>query len=151
MSMSIKKLFATKKVVAVSATVALTLGLSGAAFAYFSSTGTGAGTASVGSSSGIQLSSVLVGPLYPGATATPVTVNIHNPGTGAEYVGTISGTVTTQASCLGSWFTVAPVIFNTDVAGGASTSTSTTVALNDSGTNQDACQGLTMAIVWSSN
>jgi len=123
-------------------------------YAYFSSTGSGSGTASVGTSSNIQLSSPLVGTLYPGGAAVPVTVTIHNPGTGQEYVGTISGAVQnggTGGNCLGSWFTVAPITYNAEVAGGASPTANTTVTMIDSGSNQDACQGATMTINWSSN
>ncbi len=48
MSISIKKLFVNKKVVAIAAAGALTLGIGGAAFAYFTSTGSATGTGSVG-------------------------------------------------------------------------------------------------------
>ena len=139
-----------KAVVALAAVAVVALAAIGA-YAYFTSTGSGAGSATVGSSSTVALSSPSVGPLYPGATATPVTVTINNPGTGSEFVGTVSGTVTTNGGCLGSWFTVAPISYNTEVAGGASPTAATTVALNNLALNQDACQGKTMAIAWASN
>ena len=90
------------------------------AYAYFTSTGTGNGNAVVGSSSTIALSSADVSTLYPGGADVPVTVNLHNPGSGTEYVGTISGTVETQAGCLSSWFQVDPVAYNAELAHGAS-------------------------------
>jgi hypothetical protein len=154
-----------KKLAVLVSTVAI-LALAGAAFAYFTNSGTGAGSASVGTSSIIQLSSAPVGTLYPGGAAVPVTVNVHNPGAGSQYVGTISGvvndntnsTVTTADDCLGSWFVVANVDFNgtltadNGAAGGTDEgSRNTTVSMNDSGTNQDACKLDSMSITWSSN
>ena len=50
-----------------------------AAVAYFTSTGSGTGSATVGSASGTQLSSPTVSTLYPGGADVPVTVSIHNP------------------------------------------------------------------------
>jgi hypothetical protein len=148
-----RKLFTRRRLIALGL-AAVAVGIAGGAFAYFSSTGSGSGTATVGSSASIQLSSPNVGTLYPGGAAVPVTVTIHNPGAGNEYVGTVSGSVAnggTGGNCLGSWFTVAPVVYNTDVAAGASPTANTTVTMNDSGTNQDACQGATLTINWSSN
>ena len=98
--------YVTKKRVIVVAVAALAIGLGTSAFAYFTSTGSGTGTATVGSSTAVQLTSPSVGPLYPGGADVPVNVTIHNPGSGAEYVNQVSGTVATNAGCLGSWFQV---------------------------------------------
>jgi hypothetical protein len=128
------------------------LALAVSAWAYFSSTGAGTGTAKVGSSTQIALSSDQVSNLYPGGADVPVTVHVSNPGSGAEFVGTISGTVADNGACLGSWFTVDPITYNADVAGGHNGADATTaVRMADSGTDQDACQGATMTINWSSN
>ena len=125
------------------------------AYAYFSSTGTGAGSATVGSSSGIELSSPVVGNLYPGGVDVPVTVTLHNTGAGDEFVDTISGVVEDQAGCDGAWFTVDDVVYGDfltrDTTVGDTDTAATNVRMNESGTNQDACQGLTLDITWSSN
>jgi len=141
--------------------------LAGAAFAYFTNSGTGAGSASVGTSSTIELSSSLVGTLYPGGADVPVTVHVHNPGSGSQYVGTISGVVNTNDNgtpsdssddCLGSWFQVDSKNFNSTLtaddgaAGGTDEGSQlTAVRMLDSGTNQNACKGKTVSITWSSN
>jgi hypothetical protein len=122
-----------------------------AAYGYFTSTGTGTGTASVGDSSAIQLSSPAVGTLYPGGPDVPVTVSIKNPGSGNEYVATVSGTVADSGSCLGSWFVVDPITYNASVTAGATVTASTNVRMTESNTNQDACKLKTMTINWSSN
>ena len=144
--------FLTKKkgIATLTAIAVVVLGAVGA-YAYFTAPGSGAGSATVGNASPINLSSPSVGPLYPGSGTVPVTVTVNNPGTGSQLVGTISGTVTTQGGCLGTWFTVAPINFNAQVAGGASPTAATTVQMNNPAVNQDACQGLTMNIAWTSN
>jgi hypothetical protein len=90
--------------------------------------------------------------LFPGGAAVPVTVHVHNPGSGAEFVNQITGTVADNGACLGSWFTVAPISYGQDVpAGSNGPNTSTTVTMADTGGNQDACQNASMTINWSSN
>jgi hypothetical protein len=140
-----------KKRVLVGLTIAM-LAVAGAAFAYFTSSGEGTGKATVGSSSTIALSSDAITGLFPGGAAVPVTVHVHNPGGGAEFVNTISGTVADNGECKGSWFTVSPITYKEDVGAEASgPDAKTTVTMTDTGGNQDACQGLGMTINWSSN
>jgi hypothetical protein len=139
----------SRKLTLLAGVVALML-VAGAAFAYFTNTGTGSGTASVGTSSEIELSSPLVGTLYPGGDDVAVTVTIFNPGSGFQMINTVSGAVTTNGDCLGTWFVVDDIIYDAELAPGASDTADTAVRMLDSGTNQDVCKGLTMAIVWSS-
>jgi hypothetical protein len=120
------------------------------AYAYFTNAGSGTGTATVGTSSGILLSGNAVGLLYPGGPDRPVTVTITNPGAGAQYVGTISGTVADNGACDGDWFEVDSVDYDDTLAPGASDTVTTAVRMLESGTNQDACKNLTMTITWSS-
>jgi hypothetical protein len=143
--------YVTKKRAVVLAVAALAIGLGASAFAYFSSTGSGTGSATVGSSSAVELSSASVGPLYPGGADVPVTVTIHNPGSGSEYVNHVSGSVADNAGCLGSWFQVDGVDYADTLTAGASDTAQTNVRMLDSGTNQNACQGKTLTINWSSN
>ena len=155
-----------KKLAVLGAALAV-VAIAGAAFAYFTNNGTGAGTASVGTSSTIELSSPLVGDLYPDGPDVAVTVTIHNPGAGSQHVGTVSGVVNTNNNgtpavpgddCLGSWFQVDPVIYNAtltaddNAAGGTDEDTADTVVrMVDNGASQDACKLKTMSITWSSN
>lgn len=123
------------------------------AFAYFSTTGTGSGTATVGSATGVQLSSTgqdVTGTLYPGGADASVTVLVENRGDGAQYVGDVSGAVADNGGCLGAWFAVDTVAVAKNLAKGAKTTATTKVRMLDSGTNQNACQGKTMTINWSS-
>jgi hypothetical protein len=142
----------TKKRVIVIAVAALAIGLGTSAFAYFTSSGSGSGSAAVGSASTVQLSGSTVANLYPGGADVPVTVTIHNVGSGAQYVGTVSGAVANgTGTCVGSWFQVDDVDYDATLAPGASDTVSTHVRMLDSGTNQDDCQGQSMTVNWSSN
>lgn len=120
------------------------------AYAYFTNAGTGTGSATVGTSSGVTLSGNAVGLLYPGGVDRPVTVTITNPGSGAQYVGTVSGAVADNGGCDGDWFEVDSVAYDATLGPGASDTVSTVVRMLDNGGNQDACKNLTLTINWSS-
>ena len=150
----------TKKRVFLLAAVAVVAALGTTAYAFFSASGSGTGSASVGSASAIVLTSDSVSGLYPAGSDVTVGVHAQNPGSGDQHVGTISGTVQTNDNgtagdtsddCLGSWFQVDSITYNATVTHGTTSDTSTKVRMLDSGTNQDACQGKTMTINWSSN
>jgi hypothetical protein len=143
--------YLTKKRVIAVAVAALAIGLGTSAFAYFSSTGSGTGTATVGSSTNVTLASPSVGTLYPDGAQVPVDVTITNPGSGSEYVGHVSGSVATSGGCDGTWFQVDGFDYNNTLTAGSNATVQTHVRMLDSGTNQDACQGKTLTINWSSN
>jgi hypothetical protein len=142
----------TRKRVVLVAIAGLTVALAaGGAFAYFTASGSGTGSAGVGSASGITLASGTVSGLYPGGADVPVTVTITNPGSGAQYVDTVGGSVATNSGCLGSWFQVDSVSYAGTIAAGGSDTKGTNVRMLDSGTNQNVCQGKTMTVNWSSS
>jgi hypothetical protein len=148
-----KKHFNKRRVIVLGLVIVALAIASGVAYAYFTSAGTGSGGATVGSASGIELSSVtpLANLLYPGGDDVTVTVDVHNPGSGNQRVGTISGAVADNAGCLGSWFVVDSITFNTTVDAGTTAHPTTLVRMLDPGDNQNVCQGKTMTITWSSN
>lgn len=76
----------SKRLVAVS--VVAVLAVTGAAIAYFSASGSGTGTATVGTSSALTLHGSSSTTLYPGTSST-VTFTADNPSGGKERVGTI--------------------------------------------------------------
>jgi hypothetical protein len=133
------------------------LAVTAGAFAYFSSNGSGTGSATVGNPTNFTVTAqAATGSMYPGAGSSSFTYVVNNPGTGAENV---TGTTATVASsggnivdggsavsgCSASWFSAAntaPTSLPQDLAGGtSSTSGTVTVTMSDSGTNQDACKG----------
>jgi hypothetical protein len=138
------------------------LAITGAAFAYFTSSGSGTGTATVGSSSAVTLHGSISSNLYPGSSSG-VTFTVDNPSSGSERVGTISlasisvdaghSSCSTVISGANPDFTMAPVTVNqTYVPGNGQAVTPTgTLAMNDTGVSQDACQGATLTLHLSSN
>jgi hypothetical protein len=143
--------YVTKKRLILVGIIAVAIALAAGALAYFTSNGSGTGTATVGSATAIALSSPPVGNLFPGGADVPVTVTIQNPGSGAQFVNQVSGSVADNAGCLGSWFQVDTVTYGATLAPSASDTAATNVRMLDSGTNQDVCQGKSMTINWSSN
>jgi hypothetical protein len=146
-----------KRTIAVITTLAL-LAMAAGAFAYFTSSGSGTGKATVGASTAFTVTpaSATGGPLYPGSGTQTISYTVTNPGSGAENlsstsaaVASSSGNVTVNGTavpgCLASWFTAVnhPPTLPQDLAGGAtSTAASVTVTMQDSGTNQNPCQSV---------
>jgi hypothetical protein len=130
------------------ATTAVVIGLASSAYAYFSSAGAGTGDAAVGTASDIVLSSDGVTDLQPGGADMPVTVRVYNPGGGNELVAYITGTFADNGGCLGSWFVVDPIDFNTVVGPDDTVVTETNIRMLDPGVLQDVCMNRTMTINW---
>ena len=138
------------------------LAVAAGAYAYFTSTGSGTATATVGSSSAVTLKGTVSSNLYPGGSS-PVTFTVDNPSSGAQRVGTITlASITVDAghsTCSkvitggNPDFTMAPVVANkTFASGNGQTVTQTgTLAMNDTGVSQDACQGATLTLNLTSN
>src|SRR3954447_14282035 len=127
----------------------------GAAIAYFTSTGSGNGTGSVGNASNwtVAIAAPSGGPLYPGAGSQTFAYTVTNASSGhqqlqatassvlADANGDITHNGTAGAGCKAAWFTAAntaPAAAN--LAGGAATSGSVLLTMQDSNTDQNACQ-----------
>lgn len=147
----------------VAATAAVSaLGIASAAFAYFTTSGSGTATADVGSSSAITLRGSVSLTLYPGASA-PVSFTVDNPSEGSQRVGTISlkeiaadaghsGCSTTIGGSNPD-FTMADVEANQTFApgNGQSVGKAGTLKMNDTGVSQNACQGANLTLHLISN
>jgi hypothetical protein len=152
----------TKKraLVALGCTCALTV--VGVAFAYFTSTGSGTGTATVGSSSAVTLHATISPNLFPGSSS-PVALTVDNPSSGSERVGTVSlasitvdaghSTCSTVITGGNPDFTMPAVVVNHTFApgNGQTVTPSGTLAMNETGVNQDACQGATLTLHLTNN
>jgi hypothetical protein len=155
------------------------LAIAGAAFAYFTASGTGGGTASVGTSSTVNLAGTISGTLYPGGSAAGVSVVVTNEGAGSQHVASVSlasvaidhnsttytGTTDAQkalwdacnvtSNSANSAFTMSDITVNHTytkhgTAGDNSTVTGS-LQMNDTGVSQDNCQGAPLALTFSSN
>ena len=163
------RIFRMKRTVAALSVVAV-LVCAGAAYAYFTSSGSGTGSATVGSATAfaVNVSAASGGPLFPGSGTENLAYTVHNPSSGNQNlsattasVAASGGNITTGTSntpvagCSASWFTVvntAPTPLAQNLVGGATSSGgSVAVTMQDSGTNQDSCQGATPNITVSAS
>jgi hypothetical protein len=162
-----------RKRVAVPLAAVVALGIAAGAFAYFTSTGTGTGAATVGSATAwkVNPSAAAGGPLYPGSGTQTIPYTVTNQASGsqaltgttavvASYAGSPNTGDVTQvgvpvAGCLASWFTATntpPASLPQTLAGSAtSTAGSVAVTMQDSGTNQNVCEGATPDITVSAS
>jgi hypothetical protein len=136
--------------------------LSAAAVAFFTSSGSGTGTAAVGSSSAVTLHATISSNLYPGSSS-PVSITVDNPSSGAQRVGTVTlasitvdaghSTCSTAISSGNPDFTMPAVSVNKVFPSGSGQSVTPagTLAMNDTGVNQDACQGATLTLHLTNN
>jgi hypothetical protein len=144
--------------------VAGVLAVAGAAVAYWTSTGTGSGTATVGNTSALTINPVtFTGTLYPGGTAATSSITINNPGA-ADVQVTNLGLDTSQpaagpqalsgigglpaAGCPAADFT-----FNANLGGPLNVPAGGTVVINtgtlsmaNTTSNQNACKGRALTI-----
>jgi len=141
---------------------ACALALAGVAFAYFTSSGSGTGTATVGSSSAVTLHASISSNLFPGSSS-PVSFTVDNPSSGVQRVGTVSlssisvdgahSSCSTTISGGNPDFTMAAVPVNQvfPPGNGQSVSATGTLAMNETGVNQDGCQGATLTLHLTNN
>ncbi|MFL5897113.1 MAG: hypothetical protein ACJ76D_01405 [Solirubrobacterales bacterium] len=138
------------------------LAIGAVAYAYFTSTGSGTATAKVGTSSAVTLKGTVAGNLFPGASSQ-VSFTVDNPSSGAQRVGTISLTgITVDAGHSGCSavitggnpdFSMPAVTVNSTFASGNGQAVTPkgTLTMNDTGVNQNACQGAELTLALSSN
>lgn len=129
------------------------LAISGAAFAYFTTTGSGTAAGSVGTSTELVISGTVTDVLYPG-TSSEVTFAVNNDSDGNQYVGTITlvSVTASDPGCLGAWFSMADIVANQDIDPGGEAITATgTLTMENAATNQDACKLATLTLNLTSN
>lgn len=149
------KLLKSKKGLALLTVLAVAAISAVGAFAYWTTTGAGTGSAANASSNGtIVLKASFAPGLTPGASE-PVSFTASNAGTSSLYVGTVTSVVSTSAvGCLAADFTVPPAIENQTIAAGAVDEpllVGSTISFADTAVNQDACKGATVTLTLSSN
>jgi hypothetical protein len=144
----------SKRAAYVVATMVAVLLVSSIAYAYFSSTGTGSGTASVGTAANnISVTGSTSGTLYPGGSVS-VSFTASNPATFKQKLSTIhlSG-VTAPAGCTDTWFHMSDVtvaaegVLNAGANNVALTVTGS-LSMDESGTNQDACKNASLTLAF---
>ena len=153
-----RRLFSTRRAVVISAAVATMVAASIGAYAYFTTTGAGTGSGTVGTSKALVVNQAGItysnagtdNALMPGVTAT-VTFTVDNTSSANQQLGTISVSgITTDVAHAGcdtatnpTWFSTTSDVVNHDYAPGntQAVSGSLTVTFNDLNVIQDVCKG----------
>ncbi|WP_427174708.1 hypothetical protein [Arthrobacter sp. 92] len=138
------------KVAAVAASVALVAVGGGAAYAYWSTTGSGTGSATTSAGTApVVLHAAFAQGLAPGGQED-VTYTADNPNSSSTMVGSLATTVTTSdPGCLPEWFISTPPATNTAVAANATATalgTGTLSFTDNASVNQDPCKNATITL-----
>ena len=148
----------TKKRVLIALSVVSVLAIAVAAFGYWTAGGSGDGTASAGSTTGITVNQTsTLNAMYPGDSAQPLSGDFTNTNSGPVYVGTVTASIQSvdkatdapAGTCDASDFTLSDTVMtvNAEVPSGSnkgSWSGATIKFNNKTDTNQDACKGATV-------
>ncbi|GAA2484704.1 hypothetical protein [Terrabacter carboxydivorans] len=159
-----KKNSKKKKSAAFVAAGVIGLATAGGAYAYWTSLGGGAGTASTsaGASNVFAVTGNVANAMFPGDTAQTVTATVVNNGTENYKLQTVKAYVTTdKQNCDSTNFklngveapanatsAVAVAVAPADLAPSATTSGTFTMQFNNKTTNQDACKGAAVTITY---
>ena len=135
-----------------------------AAFAYWTTSGTGTGSAATGSTQAVTVAQVgSVTGLVPGGTAQAVDFKITNPSTTKQFVTSVSVAVksgwsaqadSTKPACTAADFTlVQPTAINQDLASGDTTfsPSGASIALKDTALNQDNCKNVSVDLAFTAS
>jgi hypothetical protein len=154
--------FIKKRRTVVAAVIAV-LALAGAAIAYWTTTGTGSGTATTGTNSAVTLTQVgTISGLVPAGTAQAVDFKVHNPKTTPQYVTNVTYSIASIESAPGvpavgcsnaDFALVQPTWTAADLAAGDTTfsPSGATLAMNDTVSNQDGCKNVTVNLSFSAS
>jgi len=144
----------SKRAAYVVATMVAVLLVSSIAYAYFSSTGTGSGTASVGTAANnISVTGSTSGTLYPGGSVS-VSFTASNPATFKQKLSTIHlSSVSAPVGCTDTWFHMSDVTVGAEGvlnagANNAALTVTGSLAMDESGTNQDACKNASLTLAF---
>ncbi len=154
-----RKMKLKTKVVAL--TTALVVVAGGAAFAYWTTGGSGTGAADTGTSSNVTIVQTAFTPdaLYPGGAPVALSGTFTNPNSGPVYVAQVSVAITPSWStggalpCTPADFALTqPTATNADVlVNDTSTWGGATIQMLNSGLNQDNCKNVQPPLVYTSN
>jgi hypothetical protein len=142
----------TKKTLIV-VTIVVLAAVGGVAYAFWTNTGSGTGTASTGSNNSITVvQTSTIGDLGPGRPAQTLSGNFDNPNDSPVFVTAVSAEVTGTdvPACDASNYTIAgsaPVGAEVPPGNGVGSWSGLTIQFNNKPTvNQDACKGATVTI-----
>jgi hypothetical protein len=146
-----------KKRITIGVIALLTVAGAGAAFAYWTATGSGTGEATTGESVAFEITSeTAVGTIAPGNAGQTVDFTVTNPGEGSQYLTAVTVALETAAGV--AWVptgdcsiadyvaTISTAPAAGQIAAGAAVTGTATVTLTNTAENQDDCQGQTVPL-----
>jgi hypothetical protein len=155
--------FTKKQYVVAGVAAALIAGTAGSAIAYWSTSGSGTGSAatSAGTSNNLTFTQTALNPMFPGDTSQTLTVNVKNDGTETATVSNVKAYITTaNTDCTGADFKLAGLATAIDAnsavamtwapvdlaASGGNANATSTVQFNNTAANQDVCKSAVVTI-----
>ena len=146
-----------RRIVAVVAAVGIVAAGGSLAFAYWTDTGTGVGTATTGFSTNFAVTSTdpTGNPLTPGGPTQTVAFTVKNNGSGSQLLSSVLTTValangddwTATEGCSAADYTVGtPTVTYGQIAAGAQVSGTVTVTMNNLDSDQGGCKGATVPL-----
>jgi hypothetical protein len=142
------------------------LAMGGAAYAYYSATGSGSGNTQAGTSTPMTIAATITpdaSGLVPGGVPAGVSFTVDNTAANDQRVATIhlasvtaftdAGHTTPAAGCVTADFTVADVSENQIIPAGTTPAATNdgSLVFADSGINQDACKSAYLVLAFTSN
>ena len=158
--------FTRKRAAAVATGAALTFIVGGVAFAYWSTSGSGTGSAATGNVVGVTIhaTSPAVTGLYPGGPAQDVSGDFDNPNAGTVYINQVSVAVAPgwskradalKPACTAADFDITqPSASAHEIASGTGVDAwgpAKIALVNNPSANQDNCKNVTVDLVFASN
>lgn len=154
----------TRRKALIAGAVALLMIGGGAAYAYWTTTGTGTGSAQTGTVAAITVNQVgTITGMRPGAAPQPLAGTFNNPNSGPTYIATVTVTIgaitqtsggATAAGCTAADFTLLqPTAVNQDVPAGIGQGTwgGGSIQFKNTTSNQDACKNVTVALAFAAS
>lgn len=155
--------YTKKRLTIILVTAAVLVVGGGVAFAYWTSTGTGTGAATTGTSTAFVVTSSAPtgGPLTPGGPAQTVAFNVNNPSSGIQNLASVTVTIAEGVvagvptpwddvpGCSAADYTIGTPDFDPgDIPAGGDLAGTVTITMNNLGSNQDACKGATVPLLF---
>jgi hypothetical protein len=152
------KLIKSKKGIALLAALAVAVVAAVGAYAYWTTSGSGTGSATTGTNSAVSITQTsTVSGLRPGSPAQALDFDINNTASVNQYVTSVVVAMTgvtgpnidgTHPCTTGDFSLVQPAAINADLTPGVHhyAPSGATLAMLDSGSNQDGCKGATVAL-----
>ena len=145
-----------KKTKIIAAAAVIGLAGSGAAYSYWTVTGSGSANATTGTVAPITVNQTasLTG-LYPGGPAVTLGGTFNNTNAGAVWVATVSAALgTLPAGCVAADFTITgSAVVGANIPNGSPSGawSGGTIKMNNTASNQDGCKSATIPLVLTSN